>query len=68
MWEERERRRVEILAAVDQAEASFARGERRRSQTTVEAEADLDDIWFYVAGATFTGGAISRPFFPTNLT
>jgi putative addiction module CopG family antidote len=29
LWEERERRRLEILAAVDQAEASVARGETR---------------------------------------
>jgi putative addiction module CopG family antidote len=29
LWEERERRRLEILAAVDQAEASAARGEIR---------------------------------------
>jgi Arc/MetJ-type ribon-helix-helix transcriptional regulator len=29
LWEERERRRLEILAAVDQAEASLARGEGR---------------------------------------
>ena len=29
LWEERERRRLEILAAVDEAEASFARGEGR---------------------------------------
>lgn len=28
-WEERERTRIEILAAVDQAEASLARGEGR---------------------------------------
>jgi putative addiction module CopG family antidote len=27
LWEERERRRLEILAAVDEAEASLARGE-----------------------------------------
>jgi putative addiction module CopG family antidote len=27
LWEERERRRAEILAAVDEAEASLARGE-----------------------------------------
>lgn len=37
MWEERERRRVEILAAVDQAEASFARGEGRRIGTSAES-------------------------------
>jgi putative addiction module CopG family antidote len=29
LWEERERRRAEILAAVDEAEASIARGEGR---------------------------------------
>lgn len=29
LWEERERRRVEILAAVDMAEASLGRGEGR---------------------------------------
>jgi putative addiction module CopG family antidote len=29
LWEERERRRTEILAAVDSAEASLARGEGR---------------------------------------
>jgi Arc/MetJ-type ribon-helix-helix transcriptional regulator len=29
LWEERERTRIEILAAVDKAEASFARGEGR---------------------------------------
>jgi len=29
LWEEHERRRVEMLAAVDQAEASLARGEGR---------------------------------------
>jgi hypothetical protein len=29
LWEERERRRAEILAAIDVAEASLARGEGR---------------------------------------
>ena len=29
LWEERERRRLEILATVDEAEASLARGEGR---------------------------------------
>jgi len=29
LWEERERNRVEILAAVDEAESSLARGEGR---------------------------------------
>lgn len=42
LWERRERRRAEILAAVDQAEASMARGEGRRIATRQEA-ADLAD-------------------------
>jgi putative addiction module CopG family antidote len=29
LWEERERTRAEVLAAIDEAEASFARGEAR---------------------------------------
>jgi Arc/MetJ-type ribon-helix-helix transcriptional regulator len=33
LWEERERRRMEILVAVDRAEASFARGEGRTIAT-----------------------------------
>jgi Arc/MetJ-type ribon-helix-helix transcriptional regulator len=37
LWETRERRRVEILAAVDQAEASVARGESRHVSTREEA-------------------------------
>jgi hypothetical protein len=37
LWEERERRRLEILAAVDQAEKSFARGEGRTITTHEEA-------------------------------
>ena len=40
LWEGRERRRAEILAAVDQAEASLARGEGRRI-TTREETAEL---------------------------
>jgi Arc/MetJ-type ribon-helix-helix transcriptional regulator len=44
LWEVRERRRAEIPAAVDQAEASLARGEGRRF-TTIEETAQLaDDI------------------------
>ena len=82
LWEERERLRSEILAAVDKAENSITRGEGRtitrasmrhsqRRQTTrsfahlpkaefqyplmprhrlaPEAEAELDEIWLYVA-------------------
>ena len=44
LWEERERRRAEILAAVDQAEASFARGEGRRITTREETAQLADDI------------------------
>jgi len=40
LWEERERRRLEILAAVDQAEASLTRGEGR-TVTTHEEVAQL---------------------------
>jgi len=36
LWEERERRRLEILMAVDQAEASLARGEGLRITTREE--------------------------------
>ena len=44
LWERRERRRAEILAAVDQAEASFARGEGRRITTQEEAVQLADEI------------------------
>lgn len=40
LWEERERRRLEILAAVDQAEASLARGEG----TSISSQAELADF------------------------
>jgi putative addiction module CopG family antidote len=44
LWEQRERRRAEILAAVDQAEASFARGEGRRITTREETVQLADEI------------------------
>jgi putative addiction module CopG family antidote len=44
LWEGRERRRAEILAAVDQAEASFARGEGRRITTREEAAQLANEI------------------------
>ncbi len=44
LWERRERRRAEILAAVDQAEASFARGAGRRITTQQEAAHLADEI------------------------
>jgi Arc/MetJ-type ribon-helix-helix transcriptional regulator len=37
LWEDRERRRLEILIAVDKAEASLARGEGRTVTTQEEA-------------------------------
>lgn len=44
MWEERERRRLEILAAVDQAEASLERGEGRRVTSPEQAKRLADDV------------------------
>jgi Arc/MetJ-type ribon-helix-helix transcriptional regulator len=44
LWEERERRRLEILVAVDQAEASLARGEGRKITTHEEATKLAADI------------------------
>jgi putative addiction module CopG family antidote len=41
LWEERERTRAEILAAVDEAEASLARGEART--LTQESMRELAD-------------------------
>ena len=37
LWEGRERRRMEILAAVDQAEVSFAQGAARKITTREES-------------------------------
>ncbi len=44
LWEVRERRRAEILAAIDQAEASFARDEGRRITMREEAAQLSDEI------------------------
>ena len=44
LWEERERRRLEILVAAARAEASLARGEGRRIQTHEEVTQLADDI------------------------
>jgi putative addiction module CopG family antidote len=44
LWEERERRRLEILAAVDRAEASLARGEGREVATHEELTQLASDI------------------------
>jgi Arc/MetJ-type ribon-helix-helix transcriptional regulator len=44
LWEERERRRMEILAAVDASEASLARGEGRRVTSRQQTSQLADDI------------------------
>jgi Arc/MetJ-type ribon-helix-helix transcriptional regulator len=44
LWETRERRRTEILAAVDQAEASIAQSGTRVITTQADAEALASDI------------------------
>ena len=44
IWEERERRRLEILLALDRAEASLARGERRTINTDNDAAKLVDDV------------------------
>ena len=44
LWERQARRRAEILAAVDQAEASLARGEGRRVTTQQETNQLADEI------------------------
>ena len=44
LWEERERRRLEILVAVDKAESSLGRGEGLRVTTAEEARQLADDV------------------------
>jgi len=44
LWEERERRRLETLLAVDRGEASLARGEGRRVTTPEEAQQLAADV------------------------
>jgi len=44
MWEEHERQRVEILGAVERAQASLARGEGRRISSEAELRAFSDDV------------------------
>jgi Arc/MetJ-type ribon-helix-helix transcriptional regulator len=44
LWEERERRRLQILTAVEKADASLARGEGRRITTHEEMTQLADDI------------------------
>lgn len=44
LWEERERRRMQILAAVDSAEASLARGEGRTVRDREQLSQLTDDV------------------------
>jgi hypothetical protein len=44
LWEERERRRLEILAAVELSKGSLARGEGRNVTTREESKQLTDDI------------------------
>lgn len=44
LWEERERRRLAILAAVEQADASLARGEGRRVTSREETMQLAEDV------------------------
>ncbi len=44
LWEERERRRLEILAAVDQSDASLASGRGRRGTPREEAQQLAADV------------------------
>ena len=44
LWEKQERKRAEILSAVDQAEASFVRGEGRSIQSQEETALLADEI------------------------
>jgi len=44
LWEERERRRLEILASVDQAELSLARGQGRKMTTREEVDHLAEEI------------------------
>ena len=44
LWEERERRRAEILAALDLADASLARGQGRKVTSRDEAAQLAEDI------------------------
>ena len=44
LWEERERRRLEILAAVELSKASLARGKGRTITTREESDQFVDDV------------------------
>lgn len=58
LWEERERRRLELLAVVERAEASLARGEGRIVTSHEEVTELVADI--KRRGATRLSGAQNR--------
>jgi putative addiction module CopG family antidote len=59
LWEERERTRAEVLAAVDEAEASFSSGEAR--EITAQSMRDLAAGIKQRGRASLSGGAGSAP-------
>ena len=44
LWESRERRRIEIIAMIEEAEASLARGEGREFKTKEDTQALAEEI------------------------
>ena len=44
LWERRERRRLEIIAMIEEADASLARGEGRELSTKEDTQALADEI------------------------
>jgi Arc/MetJ-type ribon-helix-helix transcriptional regulator len=44
LWERRERRRLEIIALIEEADASLARGEGREFSTKEDTQALADEI------------------------
>ena len=44
LWEDRERRRLEILSVVDRAEASLARGEGRAIHLPIDSARLAEDV------------------------
>jgi putative addiction module CopG family antidote len=59
LWEERERTRAEVLAAIDEAEASFARGEAH--EITEQSMRELADSIKQRGRASLAGEQSSTP-------
>lgn len=60
LWEHQERRRAEIMAAVDQAEASLSRGAARRISTKEECRQIADDVKRRGLARLQAGAGVSR--------